>query len=369
MRRTDRILWLLCLALSGFSILLLFGIIDTGYAGYLRISNRNILVQGVAVVMGACGAALLSHIDYKNLAKLWKVHVPVSYFLLALTFFMGVGTLERPDDRRWLIFPLGGLSFQPSELLRISFILVFAYHIFCVREKINHPLHLPGLLVHGAVPVILLHLQGDDGSALIIAAIFISMLFCSGISWKYIFGTVAIIGVSLPVLWSYILSDFQKQRFLAVYYGADRDIQGIFFQQHRAQIAFATGGEGGVGIFNASHIYVPEMHNDFMFSFLGASTGFVGCALTIVAIIVLWLKILLCAGRAKDLLGSMICMGIFSMLSFQTLINIGMNIAMLPVIGNPLPFLSYGGSSMLTSYLGIGLVLSVHMHSSKPMFE
>jgi len=355
--------------LSALSIVLLVGILGTGHAPYLGIGRRNLFVQAISVFIGVCGAVILSLIDYKDLAKLWKLHVPACYALFILTFFIGVGTPERPNDRRWLIIPGANLSIQPAELLRISFILMFAYHIYKVQQRINHPLHLAGLVAHGAIPVVLVHLQGDSGSALVFAAIVACMLFCAGISWKYMAGAGVLFGVSLPLIWNVVLSDFHRQRILPMFYAPARDIQGIFFQPHRARTALALGGSGGRGLFGASHIYVPEMHNDFIFAFLGESAGLVGCILAIAVMSFLWLKILRHAGKSKDMLGYMICMGVFAMLVFQSIINIGMNIGMLPVIGNTLPFISYGGSSVLTSYLGIGLVLSVAMYSSQSMFE
>ena len=368
LRRTDHTIWLACFALSGLSIVLLFGLLDTGHAALLQIGGRNIFVQAISVLIGVCGAVVLSLIDYKDLSKLWKLYVPLSYALLILTFFIGVGTPERPDDRRWLIVPGLDVSLQPAELLRVAFILAFAYHIYKVHQRINHPLHLAGLLAHGAVPAILVHFQGDAGSALVFAVIVVCMLFGAGLSWKYVIGATAVLGVSLPLAWNVVMNDMHRQRISAMLDVSARDIQGNFFQQHRAITAFAFGGSGGRGVFGPEHIYVPEMHNDFIFSFLGESLGLVGCLLAIAVMFILWFKILRCAGKAKDILGYMICMGVFAMLSFQAIINIGMNISLLPVIGNTLPFISHGGSSVLTSYLGIGLVLSVYMHSEKHMF-
>ena len=369
-RRTDILIWLVCFVLSCLSLLLLFGIIRTGHAYLLGISMRNIFVQALSVVIGTCGAIVISLIDYKDLARLWKLHVPVCYILLILTFFIGVGAAYRPDDRRWLVVPGVGLSLQPAELLRVSFILAYAYHIYKVQQKqrINHPLHLAGLLAHGAIPVVLIHLQGDAGSALVFATIVVCMLFAAGLSWKYIVSATVLAGISLPLMWTVVLNDFHRQRIMAMFDVAARDIQGNFFQQHWALTALALGGRGGRGFFGADHVYVPEMHNDFIFAFLGESAGFVGAMLAIMVMGILWLAILRCAGKAKDMLGYMICIGVFAMLAFQAMINIGMNIGVLPVIGNTLPFISYGGSSMLTSYLGVGLVLSVGMHSSKAMF-
>ena len=369
-RRTDLLIWFMCIALSTLGIVLLAGILETGYGELLRISQRNIFVQSASVLLGICGAIVASLINYKTLAKLWKLHALICYGLLLLTFFIGVGAPGRPGDRRWLVFPGFGMTLQPAELLRVSFILTFAYHIFKIKDKINHPLHLLGLFLHGFAPVVLIHLQGDDGSALLFAAVFVCMLFCAGISWKYMLGAGVLMAASLPFVWFRVLSEFQRQRFSVLFgYRSAEEMQGIFFQQGRATLALAFGGMGGRGIFGDQHIYVPEMHNDFIFSFLGESMGLVGGILVIVVMAVLWIRILMCAGKSKDMLGNMICVGVFAMLFFQAAINIGMNISMLPVIGNNLPFVSYGGTSTLASYLGIGIVLSVFMHSSKSMFD
>ena len=166
-----------------------------------------------------------------------------------------------------------------------------------------------------------------------------------------------------------ILNNFQKQRIAALYDPAIKDVQGFFYQQHRASVALASGGVGGKGIWSISHTYVPEMHNDFIFSYLGECFGFIGLLLLFITLLFLWIRIISIASKARDVLGKMICIGVFAMLAFQAVLNIGMNISLLPVIGNPLPFISCGGSSTLTSYFGIGLVLSVNMHSNKSMFR
>lgn len=365
-KKTDRIIWLCCFVLSGLSLVLLSGILGTDYRALLDIGDRNLFVQTVSVVLGTIGAVVLSFIGYRDIVKLRKLHMPLSYGLLLLTFFIGVGAPGRPDDKRWLRVPGINFLFQPAEFLRLSFIVVFAYHIFTVKEKINEPKYLGGLLLHAVLPVIL-HFQGDDGSALIFLVIMACMLFAAGIDRKYILSAVGLLGVSLPLIWNVILNDFQKQRILSVYSPTLTDTRGIIYQQYRAKLAFGSGGLRGKGIFGA-HTYVPEMHNDFIFSFLGESLGFLGVAFVVAVFILLWMRILACSKKSDDLLGRLICVGVFAMFAFQTAINIGMNLSLLPVIGNTLPFLSYGGSSMLTSFLCVGLVLSVSMHSSDSLF-
>ncbi len=368
-RRTDRIMWALCFALSCLGLLLLWGVLSTDYTTLLGISRRNLAMQGLGLALGAVGAIVISLIDYKDLIKLWKLHATVCYLLVALTFFIGVGTPERPDDKRWLVIPVINMQLQPIELLRISFILLYAYHIYLVHDRINQPLNVLGLIIHGAAPVLLAHFQGDDGSALILAAVAVCMLFNAGIGWRYVLAGVPTLAAGTFLAWRYVLDDFQKRRLQVLFDPTYQDIQGDYYQQYRALVAISRGDSGGRGIFGVAHTYVPEMHNDFVFSFLGECMGFVGCLFAIGLMVALWIKILMSAGKARDMQGKMICTGVFAMFSVQAIINIGMNLAVLPVIGNPLPFLSYGGTSLLTSFLGVGIVLSVYMHSTKGMFS
>lgn len=366
-RQTDYWLWLLCLGLSGFSAVLLSGIVYSGVMGN-AVSLRTILVQVGATGLGALCALFISKFDYHTFTKLWKLHVPAAYFLVGLTFFIGQGTQQRLSDKSWIAIPGTSMTIQPTEFLKISFILALAYHLSHVRDDIDNPQTILGLCLHGAVPVLLVHFQGDDGTALVFAMIFIGMVFAAGISWKYIIPAVGSLVAALPVIWFFVMNSDQKQRILALY-DPSADIRGILYQQNNAKLAIGSGKIWGKGIFTENHKYVPVVHNDFIFSFIGESLGFVGCLAVIVVLIVLCAKILSDAHKAEDMQGYLICIGVFSMISFQAIINIGMCLSLLPVIGITLPFLSYGGSSVLATYLGIGLVFSVYMRNPKTLFD
>lgn len=365
-KHTDRWLWLFCLGLSGFSVTLIAGI---AFSGILqKVSMRTVAVQCIAAGLGAIGAIILSKFDYHTLTKLWKLHMPVAYFLVLLTFIIGQGTEERMGDKSWLSIPGIPFMLQPAELLKISFILTLAYHLYIVREDINRPQNLLGICLHGAIPVLLIHFQGDDGSALVFGVIFVCMVFAAGLSWKYIVSAVGAVAVCAPVLWFFVLNNDQKQRILALYDPA-ASTQGILYQQHNAMLAIGSGKVWGNGIFNTNHKYIPEIHNDFIFAFIGESLGFVGCLATLLVLAMICCKILSNAHRAEDLQGRLICAGVFAMISFQAIVNIGMCLSVLPVVGITLPFLSAGGSSVLATYLGLGLVLSVYMNTSKNLFS
>lgn len=367
-RQTDGWLWLLCLGLSGFSLVLLLGILDSGYATLLGISGRTLVVQAMATGLGVLCAVILSKIDYHTLTKLWKLHVPLAYAFVGLTFIIGTGTAARLGDKSWLALP-GNMTVQPAEFLKLSFILAFAYHIYMVHNEINRPQNVLALCIHGAIPILLIHFQGDDGSALVFAAIFVCMIFAAGVSWKYIL-PAGVAGIAaIPLLWFFLLNDDQKQRFIVLYDATAPDPRQLYYQQHYAKLAIGSGKIWGKGIFSDAHKYVPELHNDFIFAFIGESLGFVGALAVVVVITVLCVKLLSNAHVAEDLQGRLICVGVFAMISFQAIVNIGVCISILPVIGITLPFLSYGGSSVLASYLGVGLVLSVYMRNPKSLFS
>lgn len=367
-RQTDLWLWGLSLGLSGFSLVLLMGIEQSGHAISLGVSTRTIMVQLLATGLGCACAIILSKFDYHTLTKLWKLHLPLAYGLVALTFLIGTGTSQRLEDKSWLAIPGTSMTIQPAEFLKLSFILSFAYHLYHLRDDINRPQNVLALCAHGAVPVLLIHFQGDDGSALVFAAIFACMIFAAGLSWKYIVPALGALIAAFPVMWFFIMNADQRQRILSLY-DPQADVRGILYQQHNAKLAIGSGKVWGKGIFIENHKYVPEMHNDFIFSFIGESLGFIGCLATLIVIIALCIKIISNSRYAEDMQGRLICVGVFAMISFQSIVNIGMCLSLLPVIGITLPFLSYGGSSVLASYLGIGLVLSVYMRTPKRLFS
>ncbi|MDL2233129.1 FtsW/RodA/SpoVE family cell cycle protein [Ruminococcaceae bacterium OttesenSCG-928-L11] len=367
-QKTDKFLWLLCFLAAGISLVLLYGILQSGYNAYLDISNRNLLVQAAAFGLGAVGAVVISLIDYNFVKKLWYLHSAAVYGLVLLTFFIGVGVAERADDKRWLVIPLININLQPAELLKLSFILTFALHISKLEENLNRLSSILTLVAHAAIPVLLIHFQGDDGSALLIAGIAVTMLFFAGIRWYYIAGAAAMAAVATPFLWMYVINDFQKTRILTLIHQATADPLGDYYQQYQAKVAIAMGGATGVGLTNTKHIYVPEMHNDFIFSFLCESFGLMGALGVLLLMTAICLKLLYNSSLADDKYGACVCVGVFAMFAFQIIINIGMNLSLLPVIGNTFPFLSYGGTSAATSFLAFGLALSIYMRRKSDLF-
>ena len=359
---TDHLLWGMCLGLSGISILVL---ISQAYWGF--ITPRVVLTQVAATGLGICVAILFSHIDYHIGVTMYKYHVIICWFLVALTFFIGIGNAGA-DDQAWLQLPFG-LTLQPAELAKLSFIFTFSMHLSNVQREINTLKNVALRCLHGAIPVVIVHLQGDDGTALAFLFIFMVMIFSAGLDWKYCLGGAVTLIAGLYVVWEYVLTDGKKMRFM-VLFDETLDPLGIGYQQIQSKIAIGLGNLFGTGLFgDAKPREVPYMRNDFIFSYICQCLGFVGASLVVILLLLTALKMLFIARMAADKVGSYLCVGVFGILFFQIFENIGMCLGFMPVIGVTLPFLSAGGTSVVLLYASVGVVLSVYMNSKNRMFD
>ncbi len=364
-RRADLALLFLCLACSAFGLVLLRGIMLSGY-----VRERTFQVQLIATVLGVAAACAISLFDYRDLAHLWKLYVPATVFFVVLTYFVGLRRegYEYVDDRAWLPIPFTGLTFQPSELLKLALILSLALHLEHVGKQLNEPRNLGFLLAHGGISVVLVMLQGDDGTALVFAVIVCAMLFAAGLDLRYVGGAVLTALLVAPLVWFFVLDDDKRLRFLTIF-DPSLDPSGVGWQQSLSLMAIGSGQMTGKGILSGEAQYVPEMYNDFIFSFMGESIGFLGCLGVLAALVALCVLILRNAWRADDLLGRYICVGVFALIAFQSVWGVGMALSLLPVAGLPLPFFSAGGTSAVMSYAAVGLVLSVRRHTGAGIFD
>ena len=360
-KATDKLLYILCIAASLFSILLLIATSRLGFSTY-----KLPIMQAVALGLGLGCAVLISLFDYNNFAKLWKIYVPISVVLMVLTFTPIGYQVAGIDNRAWI--QLGFTTFQPAEILKIAFVMTFALHLSKVSKEINRPINVLLLFLHAAVPLGMVFLQGDFGTLIIFVIIFIAMMFGAGLSLIYLLGLGVIAAASSVLMWFFVLLDQHKERIVSVFH-PELDKLGIGFQAWEGRISLGGGMMFGHGLFNPALRYVPEIYNDFLFAFIGDALGFLGCIFTILLLFSISSRILYVGGTSKNELGRYICTGIFAIIAGQTIVNIGMCLSVLPVIGITLPFLSSGGSSMLTVFLGIGVVLSVYMHNQRSMFS
>ncbi len=363
-KRLDKMLLTLCVALSGFGIFLLYTLNMNQISPY--VSDRQWKIQLLATAIGLFIALILAAVNYRSLVKLWWLYVPAALIPTLLLFTpLGVG-VEGADDIGWL--NLGFVQFQPSELLKVAFVMSFSLHLHKVGSRLNEPLNMLLLCLHGLFPVGLIMLQGDDGSAMVFLFMFAVMLFSAGVSWKYILAA----GISVPVVvyvaWNYVMQPHQLKRFMVLF---DEELQqsellGIYYQQWLGKKALGSGQMTGLGLFGSdNYTYVSEIDTDFIFAYVGMTLGFVGCIAVIAALALLCGKLIGCAASSADSLGRFICIGVFAMFFFHSVINIGMVLAVVPVIGIPLPFFSAGGTSVISLYASVGLVLSVMAHRRK----
>lgn len=361
-QRADRLNLFLALCLSALSVLCIYAIHVAGYC-----KARPYQIQALATGLGVCAVVVMvAFFDYESLAGLWRFYYPLTGVLMVFTAFFGE---SRPgsNNRSWLRIP-GLTSFQPSELWKFAFILAFAWHLAQVREDLNHPRVLIPVLMNAGIGVGAVLLQRDTGVALVMAAIAVAMLFVAGLSRKIIFGAAGAAAVSVPIVWTYILSDFHRNRILSVFNPQAQELEDFTFQQLEGLDSLGSGQIFGIGLFAENHNYVPEMYNDFIFTFVGESLGFLGCVAVVVALAVICGRILWTGAVSRSYIGKYICTGVFAMLAFQIIVNLGMCLMVLPVIGVTLPFLSYGGTSVLSVYISLGLVMMVYGANKKNMF-
>lgn len=358
-KKLDKGLLIAVTVCAGISILLLYSMCQNKLND---LEKSYYITQFVATVLGVGVCFLVSSIDYHHLVKLWIIYAPVALFLVGLTF-TGLG-MQRAgaDDRAWL--NLGFTTIQPSELLKLVFIMTFAYHLSKDSANINHPLHLLFIIIHGALPIGLVAMQGDYGTAVIFIMIFIVMLFSAGLSIRYIIAGIVVAVPAVYLLWNYGLQSMHKKRIL-ILINPGTDPMGLEYQQNLSLASLGSGKLFGKKLFGDSYITVPEMHNDFMFAYIGQIFGFVGAVAVILLLAYICVKILLDSRSTMDLLGKLICLGTFAMLFTHCFMNIGMVVKVMPVIGIPLPFLSAGGTAIVSMYVAIGLVLNCYAHNNK----
>lgn len=355
-RETDKILLLLCTFAS------LYGAVLVLSATFISAGYQKFLVQLIGWGLGVGVAVLLSLMDYKTMMMYWYIPAVFTVGLVLITFQFGYAPAGT-DDKAWLALPFGQ-SIQPSELLKIGFIITFAAHVNRIPKKqISRLKNVILLGLHGAFPVFLIHLQGDDGSALVLAVIFVAMLYVAGVHWGYFAAAGGAVAAAAPVLWFWVMNQDQKGRVLALF--QPELYKDLIYQQARGETAIGSGGWFGYGLFNGPYVQsgkIPLGYNDFIFASCGEELGYLGCIAVLLLLAAICVRIIIVARRSRDKSGEIICVGVFAMIAAQSIINLGMCLRLLPVIGVTLPFFSAGGTSMVCLYLGIGLVLSVYYH-------
>lgn len=357
LRRTDLFLFALCLAASLFGIV----IIASATSSYPT-AMRYPLVQTVALMIGIGCYFFFTLIDVDVFADRWPVMLIVEAGLLLALIPFGV---EIGGNTGWI--DLGIISFQPTELVKFIFIILCSKHIAYLKEyrDLNSVLSIAQLFAHfGFLFLLILIVSSDLGSALVFLFVFIILLYAGGTKlYWFLFGGAAM-AVAVPLAWSNFLSDRHKDRILAPYDPTiDPEGYGVNYQPFLAKKAISSGRLTGEGLFNGAQTqssYLESQHADYIFASAGEELGFIGCAAILLLLVCIIVRCVIVGIHARNTFGMLICFGVAASLTFQTFINVGMSIGLTPVIGITLPFFSYGGSSMFTTFAAAGLVSGVY---------
>jgi rod shape determining protein RodA len=237
-------------------------------------------------------------------------------------------------------------------------------HLELLRDKINRISSVVLLGIHAMIPVGLVVLTGDMGSALVFMIMTIGMLFFAGLHWGYFACGGLLVLAASPLIWMFVFSEYQRTRFLALF--RPEDFTDESYQQLKGLNALGSGGFFGQGLFKGAYTQagiVPESENDMIFTSIGEETGFFGCLIALGLLFAMVVKMIQTGKKARDFSSQIACYGVAAMIASQTVINVGMCLMVLPVIGITLPFFSAGGSSTLCLYIGIGLVFSIYRYN------
>ncbi|MDD6263230.1 MAG: FtsW/RodA/SpoVE family cell cycle protein [Clostridiales bacterium] len=359
-------------------LLLTVAIVASGY-GLVLISSvgtaREMIVQTVGICLGITAYIVLTIFDIEHLSAFWKVALILNLLLLSLTLFFGEGS-EETGNNSWIRINLSSslqVGFQPAEVGKVIYIFTLAKHFKVLGDRLNTFKGLLMLGLHAIIPVMFVFFfSDDDGMAASYLFIFVVMAFAGGIYLRYCFAGILAFAGALPLLWFFVFSQYQKDRFI-VLFDSTYKTDTVGYHQSQSLAAIQSGGFWGDGYGKGSicqYDYLPADHTDFIFCVACEEFGFFGGLLILVLLSSLILICVFSAISMRDDKFSMLCcVGVAAMLTFQTFINVGMCLRVAPVIGLTLPFFSYGGTSVLTMFIALGLVASLKGHYIKRAYN
>lgn len=364
-QQADLVLLALCCTATMYGIVLIFS--ATRYLG----SNKLVVVQFVAMLLGICMYITFSMVDLEVLMKRWKWVLAFNIlFILLLRTPLGI---SRGGNRAWLKFPGIPVNIGPAEVVKITFVLLLAKQLEWLREEKRDLKSFPSALMVGAHAIgmcgFYFLVSGDMGNGLVFLFIFICMAFVAGFALRWF---VLLIGggtAAVAAAWKLgIMPDYMQGRFLALF-DHNYDPLGVGWHQNRSLLTLGAGGWFGQGYLKGTQTQsadswsLPGRHTDFIFSVCGEELGLVGCLAVIALLAAIIIRVLLVAKNSQTSFYCCVCVGMAAMLIFQTLINIGMCLFIMPTIGITLPFFSYGGSSIVTLFAAMGVVSGIKKRS------
>lgn len=359
-RGADKIICLIISALALLSVLMIGSTsVDTGFL------SRSVIIQIAAYIIGAVCVVVILHYNYNIAQNIGRSLYAVAIILLLLVYIPGLG-IEANGSLAWINLKI--ITLQPSEIVKILFILIMAGYL---NDKKDELYNFKALIKAGliAAPIILIVLKEDLGSALVFASIWVVMIFFAGIDIKAFIKFFVIVAAMVPFAYIF-MADYQKQRIESFLHPGNLSLPGNY-QVWQSKVAIGSGGFFGKGLFNGTQKsldFIPVQTSDFIFSVIGEELGFIGGLVVIVLFNVLFIRMMKILHEALDFYGALIISGIIGMFVFQVFENIAMTIGLMPVTGITLPFLSYGGSSIVSNMIAIGLVLNVGVRSKRINF-
>lgn len=353
----DRVLFILILGLVTFGLVMVFSASAVISMARYHDPYFFLMRQGIGVSLGMLLMLFFMHWDYRKLKSPLLVYavVCVSVFLLGLVFLLD----RAHNTHRWI--RLGFFSFQPSEFAKLAAILFTAFYLESRTRRINEWRSYGPVAAYVMAVVALIVFEPDLGTTIAIVAVVMTMLFAAGIEWRY----VAYAGVgSIPILYLAVFHvQYRRERILA-YLHPWRDAQGTGFQIVQSLIAVGTGGITGLGLMKGKQklFFLPEPHTDFIFAVICEELGLLGALALLAAFLILLQRGMRIVRGAPDLFGRLLAVGITAMIVVQALINISVVIGLIPNKGIPLPFISYGSSSMIVMLAASGVLLNLSQY-------
>ncbi len=341
-------------------------VIQSATAGPSYLSSF-VLRQGIALLFGLGLMLLFTKMDYRGLVHYASHIYWGNLFLLTVVLLIG---RSAKGAQRWIPL-IGGINLQPSELAKLAIILTLASFILKRVSQVDRFSTLLQSIVYISLPMFLIFKQPDLGTSLVLGAIWLVVLFLAGARIKHLLVFVLSGLLLFALAWhTALLKDYQKNRLIA-FLKPEMDPQGAGYHIRQSRIAVGSGRLLGKGLFQGTQKklgFVPERHTDFIFATFAEEFGFIGGVLLLSLYMMFLLRIVDLMLHCEDLLGQLITGGILTMFGFHILVNIGMNIGVMPVTGVPLPFFSYGPSNLITSYSAVGLLESIRLRRQKITF-
>lgn len=357
-KKADMVLLLLCITATIFGMVIISS--ATNYLG----SGRYLLIQGGALLLGIALYVVLTLVDVDIIAERWELLLIFSVLFIGLLRFFGVeGTT---GNKSWLSFKFLPFNIQPGEICKVLYIIILAKIMSVKQNKLSSPLTVLQL---GAITLLLAGLivvvSYDDGVALNYLIIFLIMAFVGGVGIVWFLAGFGALAALTPLIWTKFLDTYQRERILVLFDPTvDPNAREVRWQMNRSLRMLQNGGVAGQGLYRGSMVQaglLPAQHTDFIFSSTGEELGMIGCLILLLLLAAIIIRCVYVGIKSGNYMNRLICVGIAGMIFTQTAVNVGMCLGVFPVVGLTLPFISYGGSSIVTVFAAMGIVSGIRM--------